>query len=78
MTAPIRVSERDMHTLLGIVAGDRGDLPAAGLPDSLLSDLMTVVRGDVVAFYGLDSTRQSYWFGQDVPAKDISGGMRGV
>ena len=77
MTAPIRVSERDLHTLLGIVADDRGDLPAAGLPDSLLSDLMSVVRGDVVAFYGLDSARRAHWFGQDVPAKDMSDGVQG-
>ena len=77
MTAPLRVSERDLHTLLGIVADDRDDLPAAGLPDSLLSDLMTVVRGDVVAFSGLDSARQTYWFGQDVPARDLSGGVQG-
>jgi DNA-binding CsgD family transcriptional regulator len=72
MAAPIRVSERDLRTLLGIVAGDRGDLPAAGLPGSLLSDLMSVVRCDVVAFFGLDSARQAYWFGQDVPSKDMS------
>jgi len=76
MMAPVRVSERDLHTLLGMVADDRGDLPAAGLPDSLLSDLMTVVRGDVVAFSGLDSGRQTHWFGQDVPAKDISAGVQ--
>jgi len=77
MTAPVRVSERDLHTLLGIVADKRADLPAAGLPHSLLSALMTVVRGDVVAFYGLDSARQTHWFGQDVPAKDISDGVQG-
>lgn len=67
MTAPVRVSERDLHTLLGIVADDRDDLPAGGLPGSLLSDLMTVVRCDVVAFYGLDSSRRTVWFGQGCP-----------
>jgi hypothetical protein len=77
MTAPVRVSERDLHTLLGIVADGRDDLPATGLPDSLLSDLMSVVRGDLVAFSGLDSGRRSHWFGQDVPAKDLSGGVQG-
>jgi len=77
MTAPVRVSERDLRTLLGIVAGDRDDLPAAGLPDSLLSDLMSVVRGDLVAFSGLDSARQAHWFGQDVPAKDLSDRVQG-
>ena len=77
MTAPIRVSERDLRTLLGIVAGDRGDLPPAGLPDSLLGDLMSVVRCDIVTFSGLDSGRRAHWFGQDVPAKDISDGVQG-
>ena len=77
MTAPIRVSERDLRTLLGIVADDRDDLPAAGLPDSLLSDLTSVVRCDIVTFSGLDSGRQAHWFGQDVPAKDISDGVQG-
>jgi len=72
MTAPVRVSARDLHTLLGIVAGDRDGLPAAGLPDSLLSDLMNLVRCDVVAFYGLDSGRQTHWFGQDVPASALT------
>jgi DNA-binding CsgD family transcriptional regulator len=75
MTAPLRVSERDLRTLLGIVADDRDDLPAAGLPSSLLSDLMSVVRCDVVAFFGLDSGRQAHWFGQDVPDKDMSGAL---
>ena len=77
MTAPVRVSERDLRALLGIVADDRDDLPASGLPDSLLGDLMSVVRGDIVAFSGLDSARRTHWFGQDVPAKDLSGGVQG-
>jgi hypothetical protein len=77
MTAPVGVSEQDLHTLLKIAADDRDDLPAAGLPDSLLGDLMSVIRGDVVAFSGLDSGRQAHWFGQDVPALDISEGVQG-
>jgi DNA-binding CsgD family transcriptional regulator len=77
MTAPVKVSGRDLRTLLGIVADDRDDLPATGLPDSLLSDLMSVVRCDTVTFSGLDSGRKTHWFGQDVPAKDISGGVQG-
>src|SRR5262245_37609320 len=77
MTAPVRVSERGLHTLLGIVADDRDELPAARLPDSLLSDLMNLVRGDLVAVSGLDSSQQTHWFGQDVPAKDISDGVQG-
>ena len=69
MTAPVRVSERDLHTLLGVVAGDRGDLPAAGLPPSLLSDLMTVVRSDMLSFAGQDSRRQATWFEQSIPVE---------
>ena len=69
------VSERDLRALLGIVTDDRADLPEAGLPVSLLSDLISVIRCDVTAFFGLDSDRQAYWFGQDVPDKDMSDAM---
>ena len=37
MTAPLMVSELDVRKLLGIISDDRGDLPAAGLPWSLLA-----------------------------------------
>jgi hypothetical protein len=30
-----------------------------------------------VTFSGLDSGRKTHWFGQDVPAKDISAGVQG-
>ena len=68
MAAPVRVSERDLRTLLGIVSGDRGDLPAKGLPPSLLWDLWGLIPSDFVTCLGLDSGRQERWFGQDIPA----------
>jgi hypothetical protein len=39
MTSPVTVSERDLRTLLGIVGDHCTDLPAAGLPLSLLAEL---------------------------------------
>jgi DNA-binding CsgD family transcriptional regulator len=70
MTAPVTVSERDLRVLLGIVSDDRRDLPAEGLPLSLLSDLSDQIRCERVSFFGLDSDQQAGWFGQDLPADD--------
>jgi DNA-binding CsgD family transcriptional regulator len=70
MTPPVTVSERDLRTLLGIVADDRSDIPVAGLPLSLLGDLSDQIRCDQVSFFGMDSGRQVGWFGQDLPADD--------
>jgi len=70
MVAPVAVSERDLRTLLGIVNDDHSDDPEAGLPVSLLSDLMSVVRCDQASFFGLDSAQQAAWFMQEVPATD--------
>ena len=49
----------------------------AGAVRLVLSDLRGVVGGDLVAFCGLDSARRAHWFGQDVPARDLSGGVQG-
>jgi len=70
MTAPVTVSERDLRTLLGIVSDDRSDLPAAGLPLSLLAELKDQIRCDVLSFEGFDSDRQVTWFVQAIPAPD--------
>lgn len=70
MAAPVRVSERDLHTLLGIVSDDRGDLPEHGLPPSLLCDLWGLIPSDSVTCLGFDSDRQEQWFGQDIAAGD--------
>jgi DNA-binding CsgD family transcriptional regulator len=71
MTAPVAVSERDLRTLLGIVSDGRTDLPADGLPPSLLTDLMSLIRCDAVTFTGVDSGRQQEWFSQDVPPAGV-------
>ena len=73
MVALVTISERDLRTLLGIIRDDRSDLPDAGLPVSLLGDLISVVRCDVAAFIGLDSGRQAVSFGQNVPAGESDG-----
>jgi DNA-binding CsgD family transcriptional regulator len=64
----VTASEPDLRTLAGIVSAHRADLPAAGLPLSLLSDLMGQIRCDVISFVGFDSGRREYWFGQCLPA----------
>jgi DNA-binding CsgD family transcriptional regulator len=73
MTARVTAIERDLRALAGIVSAERADLPAEGLPPSLLSDLMDQIRCDAVTFFGMDSGRRAYWFGQDIPPIDTSG-----
>ena len=67
MGEPVRISDRDVRALLDIVAGDRHDDAAGGLPPSLLADLSDQIASDAMSFYGLDSQRQTGWFGQDLP-----------
>jgi len=74
LVAPVTVSETDLRTLLGLVSDDRGDLPAQGLPPSLLSDLWGLIRSDVVSFAGQDSRRQATWFKQNFPVEADDGG----
>jgi DNA-binding CsgD family transcriptional regulator len=68
MTAPVTASETDLRTLAGIVSDPRQDLPAVGLPPSLLADLMGQIRCDELTFAGLDSARRETWFAQTIPA----------
>jgi DNA-binding CsgD family transcriptional regulator len=74
MVAPVTVSEKDLRTLLGIVSGNRDDVPAAGLPPSLFTDLMGQIRCDVLSFDTHDSARQLIEFGQQIPPPDCDGG----
>ena len=67
MTAPVRVSEQDLRTLLGIVSDHREDLSPRGLPPSLLGDLMGQIRCDRIALSGIDTTRQENWSCQVIP-----------
>jgi DNA-binding CsgD family transcriptional regulator len=73
MTAQVTASERDLRTLAGIISDHRADLPADGLPESLLADLMGQIRCDEVCFVGMDSGRQAPWFGQQLPFTDTPG-----
>jgi DNA-binding CsgD family transcriptional regulator len=68
MVSRVMPSERDLRTLAGIVTQERPDLPEAGLPLSLLSDLATQIPCDLVLFEGYDTEQQTYWFAQRVPA----------
>ena len=68
MTERMTVSERDLRTLAGMITEHRSDIPAQGLPPSLLSDLMSQIRCDIVSFEGFDSEQETMWFGQATPA----------
>ena len=57
MSTLMTASEADLCRLAAIVTADRADLPAQGLPLSLLSDLMDQIRCDFVQFEGFDSRR---------------------
>jgi DNA-binding CsgD family transcriptional regulator len=68
MPAPVTASERDLCALAGIVSVDRSDVPAkGGLPPSLLADLMSQIRCDVIASGGFDSRLQQTWATQFLP-----------
>jgi hypothetical protein len=59
--------EADLRVLARIFSDHRTDLPAAGLPPSMLSDLMDQVRCDALPFAGYDSDQRTAWFGQGFP-----------
>lgn len=68
MTTPVTASDRDLRALADIVTEDRPDVPSTGgLPPSLLADLMSQIRCDVIAFGGFDSGRQQTWSTQFMP-----------
>ena len=67
MTERMTVSDRDLCTLAGMITEYRADVPAQGLPMSLLSDLKSQIRCDVISFEGFDSQHEVTWFGQAVP-----------
>lgn len=64
------VSDTDLCQVVAMLAAEREDLPAQGLPPSLLTDLMDQIRCDHVQFQGFDSARQQDWFVQAVPGTD--------
>lgn len=64
--------EHDLLSLAAIVNEEHDDLPEAGVPLSLLSDLKNQIPCDCVLFQGYDTRRNSYWFAQQVPTDDPS------
>jgi DNA-binding CsgD family transcriptional regulator len=71
MGTPVRASGRDLRALAAIVSEDRADLPdGAGLPLSLLADLMGQIRCDALSFDSWDPGRQMCWFAQELPSGD--------
>jgi DNA-binding CsgD family transcriptional regulator len=57
----------DLPTLAGIVSEHRTDIPACGVPLSLLGDLAEHIRCDVISFEGFDSVAEVGLFVQEIP-----------
>ena len=73
MRAPLTASDQDLRTLAGIVSDERSDLPAQGLPLSLLSDLKDQIPCDFLLCHGYDTPLQHYWFAQQIPEENGEG-----
>jgi DNA-binding CsgD family transcriptional regulator len=68
MAAPVVPRERDLRTLAGIVSEHRDDIPADGVPLSLLSDIAGQIPCDVITFECFDSRREVGCFCNEIPA----------
>jgi DNA-binding CsgD family transcriptional regulator len=66
----ISASEQELQALAGVVSEVRSDLPAQGLPLSLLSDLKDQVPCDALLCHGYDTPRLQYWFTQQIPEEN--------
>jgi DNA-binding CsgD family transcriptional regulator len=73
MAAPVVPRERDLRRLAGIVSEHRDDIPAAGVPPSLLSDLAGQIRCDVISFESFDSRRELAWTCNEIPVLSETG-----
>ena len=73
MVVGSQASEQDLRALAGVVSEVRSDLPAQGLPLSLLSDLKDQIPCDFLLCHGYDTTLQQYWFTQQIPEEDGEG-----
>ena len=73
MSSPLTASEAGLCRLAAIVTAERADLPACGLPLSLLSDLRDQIPCDFVQFQGFDSGRRDEWFVQAVRTTATTG-----
>jgi DNA-binding CsgD family transcriptional regulator len=72
MSTPVRASDRDLRALAAIVSQDRADVPAEGLPLSLLADLVGQIRCDALSLDSWDPGRQMCWFSQELPSGDAA------
>ena len=70
MASRVSASEQELRALAGVVSEGRSDLPAQGLPLSLLSDLKDQIPCDFLSCHGYDTTLQQYWFTQQIPEED--------
>ena len=73
MVSRVSATEQELRALAGVVSEVRSDLPAQGLPLSLLSDLKDQIPCDFLLCHGYDTTLQKYWFAQQIPEEDGDG-----
>jgi DNA-binding CsgD family transcriptional regulator len=64
MTTPIRVSGTDLHTMMRIITAPDAGEDGIALPRSVLAELASLIRCEVVHFTGLDSDHRRWYFGQ--------------
>ena len=70
MTARLTTNEQELRALAGVVSEVRSDLPAQGLPLSLLRDLKDLAPCDALLCHGYDTALQQLWFAQQIPEED--------
>ncbi len=63
----MRTDDDLVRTVASIVSRQRPDVPAHGLPLSLLNELRQLIDCDVLSFEGFDAARQEVWFSQVIP-----------
>jgi DNA-binding CsgD family transcriptional regulator len=73
MTAPVAGRGRDLRKLAGIVSQHRDDIPAHGLPLSLLADVAEQIPCDSISFESFDSGRGVSWCCNEFPEEDDAG-----
>ena len=66
MTVPGTGCEQRLRALAGVVSEDRSDIPARGLPMSLLRELKQQIPCDCISFEAFDSGRREVCFLQAV------------
>ena len=69
-------SDSDLQRLAGMVSEVRSDLPAHGLPLSLLTELKDVIACDLLLCQGYDTIAQRYWFSTEAETCAVSGRFR--